>query len=330
MVKSLLPKPVASVKYINFGTVAVGSKQSAVIVVKNCGGDYRNLKVKPEPWFIITEVRHLSSKNELTLKMETNCQEDGVIYNGFLIISMDKKEAKVRVRVRTKKKRKPKPPQPAPQPEPVKKENPLKPVKSAVISCLYAIASVLSKAFSALKRIKWKKAGKWFGGTAAAGLLTAAVFLIALSIPPGAEKPIQDEETIKPLLGNLDAWIEAVIVPSMTEAPDEWHEHWYNDYALDGNVLWVIGGVTVTQKSNSFKSVNFVFYSPNKGETWEAKWNTERVEAVRFFGTKRLEFGKDKEVFVLLEGAFASRWMLFTSDEGKTWQIRSQWEPGKA
>jgi len=124
MVKSLLPKPVASVKYINFGTVAVKSKQSAVITVKNYGGDYRNLKVKPEPWFIITEVRHLSSKNELTLKLETNCQEDGIIYNGFLIISMDKKKAKVRVRVRTKKKRRVKPPQPALQPQPVKKEIP--------------------------------------------------------------------------------------------------------------------------------------------------------------------------------------------------------------
>lgn len=104
--KALKPKPIASVKYIDFGTVNAGTKQAAVITVKNCGGAYKNLKVVPELWFKIANLRHVASSNEITMRLETDCRDPGIIYRGFLTIRMDKQQTKVRVRVRTKQSRK--------------------------------------------------------------------------------------------------------------------------------------------------------------------------------------------------------------------------------
>jgi hypothetical protein len=346
--RTLKPKPIASVRYIDFGTVDAGMIQKAVITVKNCGGEYKNLKVIPELWFKIATMWHKNSINEITMRLETDCRDPGIIYRGFLTILMDKEKTRVRVRVKTKPGRKavvipktgktkarPKPeekpeePQPASTASPPDKEIPpqktppdKKPAPPKQEEPPSPPLPPDKKPRKPQPPNSKKKTGKLKAVLIIIGSLAAVIAMVTYPAPTSHQK-------IEPPLDNLDAFIESVVVPSMTKIPKEWHNHWYNDYATTQNDIWVVGGVTVTKENRAFETVNFVFYSPDWGESWQVKWDTGQVESARFFGAKLLKVGGEHKVFVLLEGAFAARWMLYTTDYGESWRIQSKWNPKK-
>ena len=244
MQKETAPKPVASIQYINFGTVRIGSIQRATVVVQNAGGNYQKLSIESfEPWLKIAW-RPLSAKKELPLRLQIKAagEEPGRVYQGFIIIGLDEKETKIKIRFRTRKKRKAVNGKVKPETIPV----------------------TISPLLKEKKRIKKRPI---------AFILFALAIALVIVFHPAGEQMAPAESTN---LENLDRWIEGVLIFDLTSRPEEWYDYWYDDVTVNGNDVRVSGGITFTGADFRFQSVAFIFYSPNEGQNWQVGWRSDR------------------------------------------------------
>lgn len=121
----------------------------------------------------------------------------------------------------------------------------------------------------------------------------------------------------------LEKWIETTLISELTPRPQEWYDYWYNDGVAMGEKIWVTGGVTFTTAEYLFKTINFIFYSHDNGNSWQISWRTDQWRETKFFGAGKIKAKNEKEISVILRGPFSAIWILQTTDGGKTWIIKT-------
>jgi len=108
---------------------------------------------------------------------------------------------------------------------------------------------------------------------------------------------------------------------------DDWYQIWHNGYSVIEKEVWTVSGITVRRFGYGCYSVNFVFHSPDNGETWKIQWRNDISRELNFCGLKRIHVIDEQRIYILLQCPGPVLGMLYTVDGGKNWAISPEWKP---
>lgn len=149
----------------------------------------------------------------------------------------------------------------------------------------------------------------------------------------------------KRLLKSLDCWTKRWARMNsyyLKKHPEAGYSYPY--LARSDKNVWAIVGIPYAEPQGLSTKV-FVFHSKNNGRDWEIKWekpnvirksdSEERKKKKRAWafhiGLTGIRIIKQKGVCIRLStnGAPPETWMMYSLDEGETWEIDHAWNPEK-